>query len=107
MGQYAARRCRYVKWCLRVLTLQVQGPGAPEERQEPVYGAQPGQVSQQVVESMRQSITSELQAERVDISDAYGDGRHVSIDVVASAFEVSKCKLVAGYVTPARPVPYL
>ena len=37
---------------------------------------------------MKASITSELQAEQVNITDMYGDGRHVSIDVVASSFEV-------------------
>lgn len=36
---------------------------------------------------MKTSIAEQLQAERVEIADAYGDGRHVSIDVVASAFE--------------------
>ena len=45
---------------------------------------------------MTESITSELQAERVDISDMYGDGRHVSIDVVASAFEVSLSTRISG-----------
>lgn len=43
---------------------------------------------------MKTSIAEQLQAERVEIADAYGDGRHVSIDVVASAFEVI-CSLAA------------
>ena len=66
--------------------LQVQGPGSAQ--QQPPSDPQQGLISQQVVASMKESITSELQAERVDISDMYGDGRHVSIDVVASTFEV-------------------
>lgn len=32
-------------------------------------------------------IKEELQAESVVVSDVYGDGRHVSIDVVSSTFE--------------------
>jgi stress-induced morphogen len=36
---------------------------------------------------MRESITEALQAESVSIVDTYGDGRHVSIDVVSSQFE--------------------
>jgi len=32
-------------------------------------------------------IKDELQADSVVVSDVYGDGRHVSIDVISSAFE--------------------
>lgn len=46
-----------------------------------------GQVSRELVERMKASITEALQADSVEISDTYGDGRHVSIDVVSSQFE--------------------
>lgn len=36
---------------------------------------------------MRRKISEDLQAESVEITDTYGDGRHVSINVVSSAFE--------------------
>ncbi len=36
---------------------------------------------------MREKITEALAADKVDITDTYGDGRHVSIDVVSKAFE--------------------
>ena len=71
------------------LAKQVRGPGSSTAEQNVAGDPQSGLISQQVVESMKASITSDLRAERVDIKDAYGDGRHVSIDVVASAFEVS------------------
>ncbi|KAB1205270.1 hypothetical protein CJ030_MR7G012094 [Morella rubra] len=34
-----------------------------------------------------QQIKEHLNAESVTVKDAYGDGRHVSIDVVSSSFE--------------------
>ena len=36
---------------------------------------------------MQNKIKEQLNAESVSVKDAYGDGRHVSIDVVATAFE--------------------
>ena len=44
-------------------------------------------ISAELVESMRQKISEDLQAESVEITDTYGDGRHVSINVVSNAFE--------------------
>ena len=38
---------------------------------------------------MKQSITDALEAQQVDVVDINGDGRHVGIDVIAHAFEVS------------------
>ena len=65
------------------------GPGGPQAQPPQDSGdVQSGQISQQVVASMKENITAELDATRVDITDTYGDGRHVSIDVVANAFEV-------------------
>jgi acid stress-induced BolA-like protein IbaG/YrbA len=36
---------------------------------------------------MIQSIQEALDAEHVEVTDTYGDGRHVSIDVVAKQFK--------------------
>lgn len=68
--------------------MQVQGPGSERSSQDAPGGAQQGQVSGEIVASMKENITNELQAEKVEIIDINGDGRHVSIDVIASAFEV-------------------
>ena len=54
---------------------------------EPVPHVEQQQVSAELVAQMRASIAEALEAERVDISDTYGDGRHVSIDVVSRLFE--------------------
>ena len=56
---------------------------ASQQPQDPLEG----QISQEVIERMKSSITQALEAESVKVSDTYGDGRHVSIDVVASSFE--------------------
>ena len=58
------------------------GPQAPE-----ASGAPEGQISSTLIESMRQKIGEALETDQVSIQDVYGDGRHVSIDVVSSAFE--------------------
>ncbi|XP_071712162.1 protein BOLA4, chloroplastic/mitochondrial [Rutidosis leptorrhynchoides] len=46
-----------------------------------------GPIDSPLMQSMKSKIKEELNAELVTVSDAYGDGRHVSIDVVSSAFE--------------------
>lgn len=46
-----------------------------------------GQISQELIERMKNNITQALEAESVKVADTYGDGRHVSIDVIASSFE--------------------
>lgn len=40
-----------------------------------------------LVESMRVKIGEALEAQSVDVTDMYGDGRHVSIEVVSASFE--------------------
>lgn len=45
------------------------------------------QVSSELMDSMTKSIQEALNAESVKVTDTYGDGRHVSIDVIASEFE--------------------
>ncbi|CAO2840928.1 unnamed protein product [Amaranthus hypochondriacus] len=47
----------------------------------------PGSIDSSLMQSMENKIRDELNAESVAVKDAYGDGRHVSIDVVSSAFE--------------------
>ncbi len=37
--------------------------------------------------SMKAKITEALEADKVDVVDVSGDGRHVSIDVVSKLFE--------------------
>ena len=39
------------------------------------------------MQQMKDSITSSLEADRVDVTDVYGDGRHVNIEVVSKLFE--------------------
>jgi stress-induced morphogen len=50
-------------------------------------GAPEGQISTALIENMRQKIGEALETDQVSIQDVYGDGRHVSIDVVSAAFE--------------------
>ncbi|XP_027937222.1 protein BOLA4, chloroplastic/mitochondrial [Vigna unguiculata] len=46
-----------------------------------------GSVDLPLIQSMQNKIKEQLNAESVTVKDAYGDGRHVSIDVVSTAFE--------------------
>ena len=46
-----------------------------------------GQISQQLIERMEGTLREELEADRVAVTDIYGDGRHVSIDVVSKLFD--------------------
>ncbi|KEH40967.1 putative BolA protein [Medicago truncatula] len=46
-----------------------------------------GSIDLPIIQSMQQKIKEQLNAEAVSVKDAYGDGRHVSIDVVSTAFE--------------------
>ncbi|KAL9260389.1 BOLA4, chloroplastic/mitochondrial-like protein [Drosera capensis] len=46
-----------------------------------------GSVDSSLMSSMQKKIKEQLDAELVNVEDAYGDGRHVSIYVVSSAFE--------------------
>ena len=58
-------------------------------------------ISTELVDSMREKIREALQADKVDISDTYGDGRHVSIDVVSKAFEGESSMKRCGMVVTA------
>ncbi|KAF5735287.1 BolA-like family protein [Tripterygium wilfordii] len=46
-----------------------------------------GSIDSLLMQSMEKKIKEELNAESVTVIDAYGDGRHVTIDVVSTAFE--------------------
>ncbi|KAL8233528.1 hypothetical protein R6Q59_019628 [Mikania micrantha] len=46
-----------------------------------------GPIDSPLMQSMESKIKEQLNAEFVTVKDAYGDGRHVSIDVVSSDFE--------------------
>lgn len=46
-----------------------------------------GSVDSPMMQAMQNKIKEQLNAEEVIVKDAYGDGRHVSIDVISSAFE--------------------
>uniref|UniRef100_A0A2P2ISI8 Uncharacterized protein MANES_08G158500 n=1 Tax=Rhizophora mucronata TaxID=61149 RepID=A0A2P2ISI8_RHIMU len=47
----------------------------------------PGSIDSPLIQSMEKKIKEELNADLVIVKDADGDGRHVSIYVVSSAFE--------------------
>ncbi|KZV33114.1 hypothetical protein F511_03380 [Dorcoceras hygrometricum] len=47
----------------------------------------PASIEPPLIESMEKKIKEQLKAESVIVKDAYGDGRHVSIDVISTAFE--------------------
>ncbi|XP_031280403.1 protein BOLA4, chloroplastic/mitochondrial [Pistacia vera] len=46
-----------------------------------------GSIDSPLMQSMEKKIKESLNAESVFVKDAYGDGRHVRIDVISSAFE--------------------
>ncbi|XP_073134794.1 protein BOLA4, chloroplastic/mitochondrial [Henckelia pumila] len=47
----------------------------------------PASIEPPLIESMERKIKEQLSAESVIVKDAYGDGRHVSIEVISTAFE--------------------
>lgn len=48
---------------------------------------QQSQMSVELMKQMEASISEALHAEKVKVQDAYGDGRHVSIEVISADFE--------------------
>lgn len=52
-----------------------------------VSAEEQGQISSELMQQMKRSITTSLEADKVDVTDVYGDGRHVSIEVVSKLFE--------------------
>ena len=65
---------------------------APESTSDPAADELAGQITAELMESMRLKIAAALETEPslVRVGDASGDGRHVEIDVVAAAFEGKK-----------------
>ena len=65
---------------------------APESASDPAADELAGQITAELMESMRLKIAAALETEPslVRVGDASGDGRHVEIDVVAAAFEGKK-----------------
>uniref|UniRef100_A0A5B7BIN4 BolA-like protein 1 n=1 Tax=Davidia involucrata TaxID=16924 RepID=A0A5B7BIN4_DAVIN len=51
------------------------------------HGNHSGSIDSPLMQAMEKKIKENLNAESVTVKDAYGDGRHVSIDVISSAFE--------------------
>ncbi len=72
---------------LRFYLSQVSGPqGSTPALSSQEAGVSP-QISAEIVETMSKKIAEALEAHSVEITDTYGDGRHVSIDVVSDKFE--------------------
>ena len=46
-----------------------------------------GQITSELIQRMQSKIQEALQAQRVEVADVAGDGRHVEIVVVAKEFE--------------------
>ncbi len=67
--------------------LQVSGPQGASPTGNSTAGEAAPQISAEIVENMRSKIAEALEADSVEITDTYGDGRHVSIDVVSNKFE--------------------
>ncbi|KAG2432583.1 hypothetical protein HXX76_008927 [Chlamydomonas incerta] len=63
--------------------IPISGPGAAS----PASGGVDGQVTSVLMDSMKAKICEALETDDCSISDVYGDGRHVSIDVVSKLFE--------------------
>lgn len=78
-----------------------------QEGQE-VSTEEQGQISSELMQQMKQSISNNLEADRVEVTDVYGDGRHVNIEVVSKVFEgqtsVKRQRLV--YKVFTLPIPH-
>ena len=78
--------CRCLGLMQAVLPVQVLQCRAAESS---AAAADPtaGQISKELIERMEGSLRAELEADQVAVTDVYGDGRHVSIDIVSQQFE--------------------
>ena len=77
VAQSAARSCRCRRTAVQVSAHDASSQAAPEQ----------SQMSVELMQQMESSISEALHAEKVKVQDAYGDGRHVSIEVVSADFE--------------------
>lgn len=67
-----------------VASKQVSGPGdAPQPQADP----HTGQITAELMDSMKAKIEDALEATSVSVTDVSGDGRHVAIDVVSPRFD--------------------
>jgi acid stress-induced BolA-like protein IbaG/YrbA len=67
-----------------VRSIPVSGPGSAPAAPQSAEG---GVISEVLMATMKQKIGEALETDQVTVVDAYGDGRHVSIDVVSKLFE--------------------
>ena len=64
-----------------------QAVHASSQEASPQAATEQSQISVELMKQMESSITEALHAEKVVVQDVYGDGRHVSIEVVSAEFE--------------------
>ena len=78
---------RYLMSKTRPPSVQISGPeNTFDETPESVSDEQ-RQISSELMQNMQQKIQEALEADTVQVTDTYGDGRHVSIDVTSKLFE--------------------
>ncbi|EFJ43764.1 bola-like protein [Volvox carteri f. nagariensis] len=65
-------------------SIPVSGPGSPSVASS--SGGVAGQVTAELMNSMRGKICEALETDTCTVTDVYGDGRHVSIEVVSKLF---------------------
>ncbi|GIL76879.1 hypothetical protein Vretimale_8652 [Volvox reticuliferus] len=65
-------------------SIPISGPGSPSVGSS--SGGIAGQVTSELMNSMRAKICEALETDTCTVTDVYGDGRHVSIDVVSKLF---------------------
>ncbi|CAK0745642.1 hypothetical protein CVIRNUC_001634 [Coccomyxa viridis] len=70
-----------------VRAIQVSGPENTFDETPESVSAEQRQISSELMQSMQEKIQEALEADRVQVTDTYGDGRHVSIDVVSKLFD--------------------
>ena len=70
-----------------MIWLQISGPEDTFDETPESVSAEQRQISSELMQSMQEKIQEALEADRVQVTDTYGDGRHVSIDVVSKLFD--------------------
>ena len=75
--QNTRRTCRFVRQTVQASAHEASPQAAPEQ----------SQISIELMKQMETSITEALRADKVTVQDVYGDGRHVSIEVISAEFE--------------------
>jgi len=67
--------------------IPVTGPGGSYSEDPPSIDPEKAAISSETIATMKEKISEALETEDVVVSDAYGDARHVAIEVVSNAFE--------------------